>query len=293
MTIGSFILIRNEAAWIGGHIEMWLPFLDEMVFFDGNSTDGTLEIIKDLKNKPGGHKIRLYQDKDPKNLQEDYVDLFNRCMWTLRTDYAYFLHPDMIPVNPAKIRDLGDELAHVTHLTSYAGDPGSKIYRIDEGRGELWKNIYRLRNPDLGAHYHGFYGAANEDIYFKEITGGTYEHYGQEIDRYPYPVGDSGVKVLHFSDVRTKARRIDRMTKILINQGMNPEEASRTAPKHPRVTFEDGMGFKFVAQRPYPGLGQLKMVKDMVLEGDWGTESKALEAFRMLNTQYYMEKSLA
>ena len=128
-------------------------------------------------------------------------------------------------------------------MTSYAGEPDGRLYRIN-GRGEVWKNIYRLK-PDLGAHYHGHYGAQNEDVYFSEITGDEHKHHGSDLHKYPYTVGDSMVRIHHFSDVRSMARRLGRMKSCLLNQGYSQADAERLAPTHPRVTLKDGMGFTF------------------------------------------------
>jgi len=248
------MLVKNEKFWIAPHILRVLPHVDQMCFFDGNSTDGTLEIIEQIKNTdPNGHKIKLVKDRDPKDLKDDYVKLFNECMWSLETDLAWFLHPDMWVINPEEINRVrnSDAIALVTHMESYAGEPGGKLYKIEQGRGELWKNIYRLRNPNLGAHYHGWYGAANEDVYFREITGDQHEHHGEQVGRYPYAVEDSGLKVMHFSDVRPYDRRLSRMVTCLLNQGYSAIDAKNIAPTHPRVSLEDGVGFKF-APAEYP-----------------------------------------
>lgn len=240
MSIGSFILIRNEVPWVGPHLASWLPWLDEMVFLDGNSTDGTLEIIKEFRaNHPDGHKITLVEDRDPKNLQHDYVRLFNEALRSLMTDWAFFLHPDMLPVNPEALRSIsGDSPAFYTHMRSFGGEPGGQLLEIS-GRGRAWKNIYRLRNPDLGAHYHGFYGAHNEDVYLSEITGD--EHImRQNFADYPYEVKDSGLNILHFSDVRPLARRISRMRSCLENNQHSKYTVQRIAETHPRVTFKNG-----------------------------------------------------
>lgn len=251
MTIGSFILIRNEADWLRAHLVNLLPHIDEMVFFDGNSTDGTLEILKAFKSRhPHGRKIKLFQDKDPRDIKDDYVRLFNECLRSLSTDLALFIHPDMFVDNPEALRDItGDSPAYSCHMTSYAGNPGGKLYRIN-GRGEAWKNIYRLK-PDLGAHYHGHYGAANEDVYFSEITGDEHKHHGTDFNKYPYPVTDSSLKIHHFSDVRSFNRRLGRMVSCLLAQGYSVADAKRLAATHPRVTLKDGMGFTF-SECEYP-----------------------------------------
>lgn len=243
MRPGSFCLIKNEITFIEAHLRSWLPHLEQMVFFDGDSTDGTLEAIKEAQLGEFGKKIKLVEHKDPKDLTKEYERLSNEAMWALDTDLAIFLHPDMF------LGSRGGELpkdciAASVNMRSFAGNPGEIVYEI-KGRGEKWKNIYRLRNPNLGAHYFGTYGAQNEDTYFSEITGEAHEHYGQDFNLYPYPVCDSGITVLHYSDVRPYARRLDRMVKCLVNQGNSLERAQKIAPNHPRVSLKSEMGFKF------------------------------------------------
>ena len=248
MSIGTYTLIKNEARWIGPHIMRILPHVDQMVFYDGNSTDGTLEVIEYIiENNADGDKIILVKGADPKDLRESYVRMFNECMKQLTTDFAWFLHPDMWVENPEAIKKAGesDAIAQFTHIKSYAGEPGGKLYEI-QGRGNKWKNIYRLRNPDLGAHYFGNYGAQNEDTYFSAITGDSHEHHGENFGKYPYPVLDSHIMVQHYSDVRPIARRLDRMKKCLVNQGYPDGYIDQIANAHPRVSLKDGSGFKFI-----------------------------------------------
>ena len=246
-TLGSFCLIKDEAQFIRPHLQVWLPHLTEMVFFDGGSTDGTLEVIKEFIKKEHGHKIKLFGNMDPKDLTNDYTRLSNEAMRSLSTDLAMFLHPDMMPDNPDEVLKLPDGITAATvNMASFAGEPGGDIYQIISGRTNRWKNIYRLRNPDLGAHYHGHYGAANEDTYFSEITGAEHNFHGDRFDRYPYTVTHLDLKVNHYSDVRPYARRLDRMEKCLINQGYNRETAKEVAPIHPRVSLKDNAAFKFV-----------------------------------------------
>jgi glycosyltransferase involved in cell wall biosynthesis len=253
VSIGTFCLVKNESPWIGAHLLQILPYIDEVVLFDGGSTDGTLEIIKAIQRGNGdGKKIKLFEDKDPKDLQDDYVRLFDECMRSLSTDLAWFLHPDMFVVNPEKILAVRESraISLTTKIRSFAGEPGGQLYEI-KGRGEAWKNIYRLRSPDLGAHYFGHYGAHNEDVYFRAITGDSHEHYGQDFQFYPYGVDESGLEVLHFSDVRPRARRVDRMVKCFKNNGYSEEVARARTEAHPRVTLKDGDGLKFVPSQ-YP-----------------------------------------
>lgn len=242
MSIGTFTLVRNEAQFIRGHLANVRDHLDRMVFFDGDSTDGTLQALR-----AAGGNIEVVENQCPTDLCESYTAMFNKCIGRLNTDWGMFLHPDMWVENPEQFKVCGgfNGIAQSVRMISYAGRPGGPLYKIRTGRSERWKNIYRLRNPDLGAHYHGWYGAANEDVYFSEITGSEHEHYGEVFDAYPYPVLDSGLAVHHFSDVRTYERRLGRMVTCLKNQGHGDAEAARLAAIHPRVTLKDGDGFKF------------------------------------------------
>ncbi len=244
-TAGTFTIIKNEIPWIRAHLLSWLPFVDEMVFFDGDSTDGTLEIIRDvIKSHPFGKRIKLHTGKDCKDLDQHYQSVFNECLHSLSTDYAVFAHPDMMLDNPGNIAFLGDASAYWSTMRSFAGEPCGQMYEIKTGRSEHWKNIYRLRNPDLGLHYFGAYGSFLEDCYFSKITGNVHEFF-EKFSRYPYEVKDSGIKISHFSDVRTPDRRFSRMVKCLLNQHKTRQEALAIASVHPRVTFENGYGFKF------------------------------------------------
>jgi glycosyltransferase involved in cell wall biosynthesis len=245
-------VIRNESRWIAAHILNVIPYIDEMVFYDGNSTDGTVQIIEDIRNyNEHGHKIMLFKDKDPKNLSEDYTRISNECMWSLSTDFAWFLHPDMYLPHPEQILKVKDSeaVAISTKVRSFGGDPDGKLYEI-HGRSKEWKHIYRLRNPNLGCHYFGAYGAWNEDCYFSDITGDAHILH-EDHSALPYAVERSGIEVLHFSDVRPYERRVSRMVKCLLNNGWKEEAALERAKVHPRVTFKNEETFKF-SESSYP-----------------------------------------
>lgn len=243
-TLGSYILIKNEAKFIAAHLLMWLPHLDQMVFLDGNSTDGTLDIIEEIRdNDENGHKIILVRGQDPKDLQDDYVRLFNASLLKLNTDLAFFLHPDMVPsVVPGDFIKLDGAVAASVKMRSFAGEPDGQLYEM-MGRGTNWKSIARLNNPRLGAHYFGHYGVHKEDVYFSAITGDEHEHHGSDFSKYPYEVVDSGLEILHFSDVRTYERRLERMITCLKNQGKHPDKILDFAVNHPRVTLKSGQIF--------------------------------------------------
>lgn len=253
MSIGIFQIVKNEAQWIGPWLMSFLPHVDQFSIYDGNSNDGTLDIINHVAGLPGGDKIKLRLGIDPDVKTEEYTTAFDCCMRELDTDLAAFIHPDMFPVNPETLGELkgSKAVALYSEIESFGGEPGGELFRFESGRAKRWKNIYRLKNPDLGAHYHGLYGAANEDVYFSEITGSEHEFFGDDFERYPYRVEASGLRLLHYSDVRSRGRRVERMIRCLMNRGHDADYAISAAMDHPRVTLKDGYGFSLV-ESDYP-----------------------------------------
>src|SRR2546430_2773541 len=106
----------------------------------------------------------------------------------------------MLLDDPGNIRGLNEHLAFYSTMRSFAGELDGPLLEITNGRTDRWKNVYRLKSPNLGLHYYGHYGVHNEDCYFSKITGCRHEFFGANFERYPYSVGDSGLKISHFSD---------------------------------------------------------------------------------------------
>lgn len=237
LKVGAATLIKNEAHWVGFSVMAAKDIVYEFVYFDGNSTDGTPELLSYIANKYGIN-IKVYKDKDPKDLRDDYVRLFNECINELRTDYVWFLHPDQIIVDgPGPNWKMGP-LAFTVNMRSFAGYPQGDIYELIQGRGKMWKNIMR---KDFGLHYFGHYGSQEEDMYFEEITGDEHVLH-EDFTRYPYEIADSGIFVHHYSDVRPYSRRLGRMVECMSNQAkdltVTREVLVEAAKKHPRVSFK-------------------------------------------------------
>lgn len=246
MKIGTFIILKNEAEFLGYHIMSILDYVDEMIFADGNSTDGSLEIIDYIKKKYDKEdKIRLFLDKDCKNLQEDYVNLFNWTLKQVKSEYVWFLHPDMICLNPETIKPSLETkgIRYFVGMESIAGE--TRDLRIVSGRGGKWATIYR---NDYGLHYYGNYGTTEEDCYFSDFTGDRHEFYTL-VKYLPYNILESGIKLVHFCDCKPYERRLGRMICCLknINPTLSDERIEEIAKKHPRVTLKDGNEFKFTA----------------------------------------------
>jgi len=241
MSIGTFTLIKNEVGWVGFNIMSLVGFVDEFVYFDGNSTDGTLELLEYIKKKYQVN-IKIFKDQDCKDLQDDYVKVFNDCLGQVTTDYAWFCHPDMIATELPN-RLFKGPLAYYVNLKSFAGEPFETTLEIPQGRTDKWKSIMINK---LGIHYFGHYGATNEDIYLKDVTGDEHIMY-QDFKSYPFEIRDSGIHMNHYSDVRPYARRLGRMVSCLKNQipGTSEELILEMAKTHPRVTLAGDSNFVF------------------------------------------------
>lgn len=234
MSLGAYTIIRNEVHWVGFCVMAAKDIVSDFVYFDGNSTDGTPELLEYIAKKYDIN-IKVVRDQDPKDLKDDYVRVFNGCLNTLTTKYAFFLHPDMIITDhngPLKV----GPFAYSTNMDSFCGDPQGWISRFTEGRTDKWKNIM-IR--DFGLHYFGHYGVSNEDMYFKDITGSDHVLHS-DFKKYPYKVHDSGIKINHYSDVRTYRRRLTRMASCLTNEfpNLKKDAAEEVASAHPRVILE-------------------------------------------------------
>jgi len=234
MKLGTFTIVKNEAEFIGYGIMSVLDHVDEMVFADGNSTDGTIEIIEHIQktyDKKG--KIKLFKNKDCKNLQKDYVKLFNWTIAQCKSDYIWFLHPDMICT---KFKPLSyKNIRYNVGMVSIAGDNRELI--ISEGRADKWATIFK---NDYGLHYYGFYGSREEDMYFRDITGNSHIYYKQTTT--PYIIGDSCIELFHYCDTKPYTRRLQRMIRCLENQQPNASKSDirEFAINHPRVSLQNG-----------------------------------------------------
>lgn len=236
MRVSAYTLIKDEAPWVGFCIMAARDHVSEFVYFDGNSTDGTLELLEYIK-KTYGVNIRVFRGMDPKDLRDDYVRMFNECIKWCDGDYVWFLHPDMVLATPPTLEVLRiGPLAYSVGMESFGGDPGHWPLKITSGRTDKWKSI--MRNG-FGLHYDGWYGTADEDMYFSDITGKQHHLYG-DFDLYPYEVVPSGITLFHYSDVRPYTRRIERMVKCLMNENpkMERQAAYDVAKAHPRVCLE-------------------------------------------------------
>ncbi len=236
MKISVMAPVLNEVQFIGYSVMAVLPYVHEIVYtLDSKSNDGTRELLKHLKDKYAGDKLKVldHPSFDVHDMPA-YNEAFNRCIRESTGDIVWFLHPDMVVLNPQQLEFMrAGPLAWYTNLTSYARDFNTVI----AGRATKWKNMHLKK---FGLHYYGGYGSQNEDFYHTDITGDSYRHHGEAFDKYPFDVADSFVEVAHYCELKPYQRRLDKMEKCLktLAPEMSTTEIHKMATEHPRVSLE-------------------------------------------------------
>lgn len=243
MRIAAISPVLNEVDFIGHSIMAGLPGIDSFHYgIDAKSNDGTFELVRMLSETVGKGKVFWYKHPilniDPLDMKQ-YNAAFNFLIasaLTTKPDALMFLHPDQIITNPEVIPNIKDDAtAWFTHMKSFSGD---RQTIITKGRATQWKNIHCSR---FGLHYFGGYGSQNEDFYHSDITGKSYKHYGAEFSKYPFRVGDSGIKINHYCELKDYSRRLEKMKLCLrtLYPTFSDERIEELAIQHPRVTLED------------------------------------------------------
>lgn len=230
-SLSVFCIVKNEAQFIEASVRAVAPYVDEIVYADGNSTDGTLSILDRIgKEYPN---LRVLKNWDCANLQDDYVRLFNELLGQCKGDYVWFLHPDMVVRNPAQLTQFKKQArldAYTVRMRSFAGDG---MVEITKGRTNTWKTI--MRNA-YGLHYWGHYGNENEDMYFDFQDHKVY----RDLSQYPFEIGDSRLCVEHYCECKDTTRRKEKMENILkYGHGIEDRTVLTDAlTNHPRVTLK-------------------------------------------------------
>lgn len=246
--ISVFSIVKNEAQFIGYGLMSLLPWVDEVVYADGNSTDGTLELLEYIQEKYDlEKKVRVVRGADCANLKEDYVRLFNDLMKECGGDYLWYCHPDMILTDPGilRMREQMKAFAYFVNMRSFAGE--DLDLEITKGRTSKWKTIMANK---FNLHYWGYYGHSDEDMYFGDITGNAHKVH-QDMKLYPYEVEDSGIRINHYCECKPRKRREEKMDNVLRTNGilrpLGPtldDETHRfdVVMNHPRVHLQSSKG---------------------------------------------------
>lgn len=229
--------VLNECPWIGFSIMAALPYVHEFVYaLDGESSDGTRELLYHVKNKYAHEKLIIMEHPTfhPHDMKA-YNEAFNACIRRSTGDACWFLHPDMIVTDGPSEGIPPGAMAWWVKMTSYAGDFQTVITK---GRTDKWKNIHAKK---MGLHYFGGYGSQNEDFYHSDITGKSYKHFGSEFSKYPFQVMNSGISVNHYCELKEYGRRLEKMKLCLktLYPNFTEEAIHELAVQHPRVTLEE------------------------------------------------------
>ncbi len=236
MKLSAFSIVKNEAQFIGYGLMSILPHVDQVVYADGNSTDGTLEILHHIKKKYAGGKLKILEMMDFKDFKDDYVRVFNELMEQCDGRYLWYCHPDMILREPGRIADIGKDgaLAYYVNMRSFGGE--DLDLEITKGRTDKWKTI--MRN-DFDLHYWGHYGHPHEDMYFKDITGDHHLVHRHMMD-YPFEVKDLGMQIEHYCECKPRKRREEKMETVLRTVGgaTNDIAIKDVLANHPRIHLQ-------------------------------------------------------
>jgi glycosyltransferase involved in cell wall biosynthesis len=240
MKISVISPVKNEADFIGFSILSVLNHVHEIIYACAPSDDGTDAVLDHVKAIYAPDKLKVLRrpefDFDVHDMK-DYNHAFHACLAEVTGDVVWFLHPDMIVLNPDALAQLGGPaLAWYCDITSLALDGRT---RITQGRARHWKHMHR---NTLGLTYYGAYGSQNEDFYHTDITGDDYRHHGTNFDRYPYEVANSGVRINHYCECKPYSRRYGKMVSCL--ETLYPESPAariaELAAQHPRVNLTAG-----------------------------------------------------
>lgn len=235
MRISVYAPVKNEAEYLGYSIMAVAPYVHEFLYGVSPSTDETMDILKDIKGKHVGNKLKIFEmdDFDVRD-QKAYEGAYNFLIQKSTGDALWYLHADMICVNAPMIEHIQPgPLAWWTFIRSFAGNRTTEITR---GRADKWKNIHANK---FGLHYAGAYGSQNEDMYFRDITGTSYRQHDNFME-YPYEIASSKLIVHHYCESKTYSRRLEKMKICLKQQNPHWDDAlvNEMATIHPRVTLE-------------------------------------------------------
>jgi len=96
--ISANIVCNNEVFWIKESILSIVELIDEIIYVDDNSSDGSLQIVEELSKKYTNIKIFRYEDHLLKNLG----DLKNFALKVSKNEYVIRWDADFIAYNDIK-----------------------------------------------------------------------------------------------------------------------------------------------------------------------------------------------
>lgn len=144
--ISCVMRVKDEADWVRLSILSIREFADEIIFVDNGSTDGSLQMARELKDDYGLKKLKIFTFPEIDGVKVRTADLYNFAFgqatktWVFKWDGDFIARTDQL-FSIMELKDLWGEYRH----------------RAD---------VFRIGGPNLfGDHLHYFYGPP-DDIEF-------------------------------------------------------------------------------------------------------------------------------
>jgi glycosyltransferase involved in cell wall biosynthesis len=109
-------LVKNEARWLWYSISSVIDYVDKILLWDTGSTDGTLEIIEELRKKyPNKIDYREYGEVTPETFTKARQEMLEETLsdWFIVVDADEIWWKESIKKVSDTIREKGDELESI------------------------------------------------------------------------------------------------------------------------------------------------------------------------------------
>ena len=174
MTIYAHTLVKNEARWLWFSVTSVINYIDKLLLWDTGSSDGTLEIVEELKKKyPGKIDFRQYGGITSETFTKARQEMLEATGsdWFIVLDGDEVWWEDSIAKLTGFIRDNGDKYESVVvPTTNLVGDiyhyqeEEAGMYKIDGRVGHLTIRFINRSIPGLyTAKPHGQHGYYDEN----------------------------------------------------------------------------------------------------------------------------------
>lgn len=242
--ISCVMRVKDEADWVRLSIISILDFADEIIFVDNGSTDGTLEMVRELKDGLGIGKLKIFT----------------------------FPAIDGVKVKAAELYNFAFGQATKSWLFKWDGDFIARtegLYSIMELK-DLWggyrdlTDVFRIGGPNLmGDHRHYFYEPPH-DIEF------CFERYLFRNRRWTHkmePLYEILVLKAHRRQMHIgpMANPDDRRIYFYHLKGLKPDE---------KIAGRATLSLWWKYCREHPGSGK---TYEQWLAGFWGTDNRGLQ----------------
>jgi len=279
MKITAHTIVKNEVRFLWYSVMSVINYVDEMLLWDTGSTDGTIEIIKELKKQyPEKIKVKFFDSVD----KNTFTDLRNKMLAETKSDWFIIVDGDEIWWKESikfltdLIRNDGDKYdSFVTKYHNMSGDlyhiQSEKLgkYKIDNKIGHI--TIRAVNNKIDGLYFgkpHGLQGLFDSnDVLIQERDANKRLH----IDKVAY---------LHATNIQRSINKneekkvLKRSKKFKFDLGIKlskdfyyPESFFGNKPNIvPDVWAKRNISYEFVARIKFP----LSKIKGFIFKNKVG-----------------------